>query len=156
MADTAMKHIALNFAKHDKFERVDFRRWKKKMHFLLSNMSMVYVLTTPIPEWGECYYGTNQEEDYKDFKHTLKHQKEELTLDELGSHMCIEESLMVYNDKKDKRKHQDTKADPKKKSKVTCWKCGKTRHLKKDCKGGKVCNKANGLTNGSTSTNSLK
>ncbi|GJW32216.1 zinc finger, CCHC-type containing protein [Tanacetum coccineum] len=43
-----------------------------------------------------------------------------------------------------------------KKSKVTSWKCGKPGHLKKDCKGGKVDNKANGSgTNGSVN-NSLK
>ncbi|GKA56780.1 zinc finger, CCHC-type containing protein [Tanacetum coccineum] len=96
--------------------------------------------------------------------------KEELTLVELGSHLRIEESLgmqdsdkpkgnnvagplvfnMVehnksskYNDNKGKRKHHDnTKADPNKKSKVIYWKCGKHGHLKKDCKGGKVGNKA--------------
>ncbi|GJR42976.1 hypothetical protein Tco_1311079 [Tanacetum coccineum] len=33
--------------------RVNFRRWQKKLHFLLSSMSVVYVLTTPIPEDGE-------------------------------------------------------------------------------------------------------
>ncbi|GJT75594.1 hypothetical protein Tco_1042319 [Tanacetum coccineum] len=37
----------------DKFEGVDFRRWQKKMHFFLYSMSVVYVLTTPIPEDGE-------------------------------------------------------------------------------------------------------
>ncbi|GJZ37776.1 zinc finger, CCHC-type containing protein [Tanacetum coccineum] len=37
----------------DKFEGVDFRRWKKKMHFLLPSMSVVYVLTTPIPDGGD-------------------------------------------------------------------------------------------------------
>ncbi|GKA93202.1 hypothetical protein Tco_0815188 [Tanacetum coccineum] len=52
MDAAAMKHMALNFAKLDKFERVDFRRWQKKMHFLLSSMSVVYVLTTPIPGDG--------------------------------------------------------------------------------------------------------
>ncbi|GJX32638.1 hypothetical protein Tco_0242493 [Tanacetum coccineum] len=52
MAD-AMKHIVANFSKQDKFEGVDFRRWQKKMHFLLSTMSMVYVLNTPMPEDGE-------------------------------------------------------------------------------------------------------
>ncbi|GKE81722.1 zinc finger, CCHC-type containing protein, partial [Tanacetum coccineum] len=106
------------------------------------------------------------------FKHTLKHKKEELTLVELGSRLRIEESLRVqdsdklkgnnvagpsvfnmveynkssrYTDNREKRKHQaDTKADPNKKSKVTCWKCGKPRHLKNDCKGVKVGNKANG------------
>ncbi|GJY07448.1 zinc finger, CCHC-type containing protein [Tanacetum coccineum] len=65
-----------------------------------------------------------------------------------------------YNDNKGKRKHHDnTRTDPYKKSKVTCWKCGKPGHLKKDCKGGKVGNKANGSgINGSVdgSTNSLK
>ncbi|GJX12039.1 zinc finger, CCHC-type containing protein [Tanacetum coccineum] len=50
MDDAVMKYMALNFDKLDKFERVNFRRWQKKMHFLLSSMSVVYVLTTPIPE----------------------------------------------------------------------------------------------------------
>ncbi|GJR86625.1 hypothetical protein Tco_0210636 [Tanacetum coccineum] len=36
----------------DKFKGVDVRRWQKKMHFLLSSMSVVYVLTTPIPKDG--------------------------------------------------------------------------------------------------------
>ncbi|GKD48233.1 zinc finger, CCHC-type containing protein, partial [Tanacetum coccineum] len=110
-----------------------------------------------------------------------------LTLVELGSHLCIEESLRMqdsdkpkgnnvagpsvvnmvehnnssrYNDNKGKRKHHDnTRVDPNKKSKVTCWKYGKLGHLKKDCKGRKVGNKANGSgINGSAdgSTNSLK
>nr|GEX42495.1 zinc finger, CCHC-type [Tanacetum cinerariifolium] len=50
MVAAAMKHIASNFSKLDKFEGVDFRRWQKKLHFLLSSMSVVYVLTTPILE----------------------------------------------------------------------------------------------------------
>ncbi|GJV98724.1 zinc finger, CCHC-type containing protein [Tanacetum coccineum] len=130
MAAAAMKHMTLNFAKLEKFERVDFRRWELKIHFLLSSMSVVGLILN-------------------DFKHTLKHKKEELTLIELGSHLRIEESLRVqdsdkpkgnnvvgpsvvnmvehnnstkYNDNKGKRKHQNTKADPSKKSKVTCWK----------------------------------
>nr|GEV53949.1 zinc finger, CCHC-type [Tanacetum cinerariifolium] len=52
MAVAAIKHVASNFAKLDKFERVDFRRWQKKMHFLLSSKSVVYVLTTHILEDG--------------------------------------------------------------------------------------------------------
>ncbi|GKC67059.1 zinc finger, CCHC-type containing protein [Tanacetum coccineum] len=185
--------------------------------FCFSSMSVVYVLTTPMPEddgddnvksskelWDslEAKYMVEDASSkkflvsciidkippsWKDFKHTLKHLKEELTLVELGSHLRIEESLgmqdsdkpkgnnvagplvfnMVehnksskYNDNKGKRKHHDnTKADPNKKSKVIYWKCGKHGHLKKDCKGGKVGNKAmvsgtNGPVDGST--NSLK
>ncbi|GKD02576.1 zinc finger, CCHC-type containing protein [Tanacetum coccineum] len=145
----AMKHIALNFAKLDKFEGVDFRRWQKKMHFLLSSMSVMYVLTTPILEdggddatveqirkrakWDNDEYDSLEAkymaEDasskkflvsnftnykmtdsrpvlnnimnfLKDFKHTLKLLKEELTLVELGSYLRIEESLMAQDSDK--------------------------------------------------------
>ncbi|GJU91012.1 zinc finger, CCHC-type containing protein [Tanacetum coccineum] len=203
---TTMKHMASKFSKLEKFKAVDFQRWQKKMHFLLSSMSVVYVLTTPMPEDGgenpivEQNIETSKElwdtleakyraEDapskkflvsciidklppsWKDFKHTLKHLKEELTLVELGSHLRIKKSLRAqdndkpkvnnvigpsvvnmvehnnssrYNDNKGKRKHHDTKADPNKKPKVTCWKCEKPGHMKKDCKAGNIGNKANG------------
>nr|GEV37933.1 hypothetical protein [Tanacetum cinerariifolium] len=199
--DATMKHMASSFAKLEKFKGVDFRRWQKKMHFMLSSMSVVYVLTTPMPEDRGENPTVKQvrkrakwdNDDYvysglilNDFKHTLKHLKEELTLIELGSHLCIEESLRVqdsdkpkgnnvagpsvvnmvehnnsfrYNDNKGKRKHHDTRANPNKKPKVTCWKCGKPGHLKKDCKAGNVGNKANGSsTKGSEdgSSNPLK
>ncbi|GKB23341.1 hypothetical protein Tco_0862742 [Tanacetum coccineum] len=115
MAVAAMIHMASNFAKLDKFEGVDFKRWQKNMHFLLSSMSVVYVLTTLIPEdelWDslEAKYMAEDASSkkflvsciidkllhsWKDFKHTLKHQKEELTLVELGSHLRMEESLRV-------------------------------------------------------------
>ncbi|GKA59767.1 zinc finger, CCHC-type containing protein [Tanacetum coccineum] len=80
----------------------------------------------------------------------------------LRSHLRIEESLKVqdsdepkgnnvigpsvvnmvehnnssgYNDNKGKRKHHDnTRADPNKKAKPTCWKCGNTGHIKRDFK----------------------
>ncbi|GJY16031.1 zinc finger, CCHC-type containing protein [Tanacetum coccineum] len=248
----AMKHMALNFAKLEKFEGVDFRRWQKKMHFLLSSMSVVYVLTTPMPDDGgenptvkqvrkrakwdnddyvcrglilngmfdslfDVYQNVETSKElwdtleakymaedasskkflvsciidklppsWKDFKHTLKHMKEELTLIKLGSHLRIEESLRAqYNDKpkgnnvsgssvvnmvehnnssrsndnKGKHKHHDTRANPNKKPKVTYWKCGKPGHLKKDCKAGNVGNRANGSgTKGSEdgSSNPLK
>ncbi|GKB46814.1 zinc finger, CCHC-type containing protein [Tanacetum coccineum] len=209
MDDAAMKHMASNFAKLDKFEGVDFRRWKKKMHFLLSSISVVYVLTTLIPENGDddatveqtrkrakcdndnyvckglilngmsnslfdiyqnvksskelwdsleakymaedasskkflvsnftnykvtnsrpvmeqhnellgilsrfTQHKMNMDEaiqvsciidklppSWKDFKHTLKHKKEELTLVELGSHLRIEESLRAQDSDKPK------------------------------------------------------
>ena len=46
----AMSHMAASFSKLEKFEGVDFRRWQKKMNFLLSSMNVVYVLSTAIPE----------------------------------------------------------------------------------------------------------
>ncbi|GJT05844.1 zinc finger, CCHC-type containing protein [Tanacetum coccineum] len=258
MISAIMKHMASNFAKLDKFKGVDFRRWQKKMHFLLSSMSVVCLIINGISDplfdiyenvesskelcdsWEAKYmaedasskkflvsnftnynmtysrpvmeqyneilgilgrftqHKMNMDEaiqvsciidklppSWKDLKHTLKHQKEELTLVEFGNHLLIEESLMVqdndklkgnnvvgplvfnmivhnnsfrYNDNKGKRKHQDT-IDPNKKSKKTSWKYGKPEQLKKDCKDGKIGNKANGSgINGSMdgSTNSLK
>nr|GEW20047.1 hypothetical protein [Tanacetum cinerariifolium] len=202
------------------------------MQFLLSSMSVVYVLTTAMPDDGGDNPTVEQNvESFKeqwdslkakyiaedasskkflvsnftnykmtdsrpvskqynelfDFKHTLKHKKEELTLVELGSHLLIKKSLKVqdsdkpkrnnvvglsvvimveynnssrYNDNKGKHKHCDnTRADPNKKEKSTCWKCGKTSHIKRDCKGVNVDNKAVGLTTkGSVdgSSNTLK
>nr|GEW44446.1 zinc finger, CCHC-type [Tanacetum cinerariifolium] len=168
MVAAAIKHMASNFAKLDKFERVDFRRWQKKIHFLLSSMSVVYVLTTLFPKddgddetnfesfkelWDslkakymagdasskkflvsnfknykmtdsrpvlEQYnkllgilrrftqHKMNMDEGikvsciidkllpfWKDFKHTLKHKRDELTLVELHSHLCIEKPLRM-------------------------------------------------------------
>nr|GEZ38831.1 zinc finger, CCHC-type [Tanacetum cinerariifolium] len=177
--------MSLNFAKLDKFEGVDFKRWQKKMHFLLSSMSVVYVLTTPMPANGGDNPTVEQvkkrakwdNDDYvyiclilNDFKHTLKHLKE-LTLLELGSHLRIKESLRAqdndktkcnnvvgpsvvnmvehnnssgFNDNRGNQSNHDTKVDPNKKPKVTCWKCGKPGHFKKDCKAGNIGNKANG------------
>ncbi|GKC54009.1 zinc finger, CCHC-type containing protein [Tanacetum coccineum] len=214
----AMKHMALNFVKLEKFEGVDFKRWQKKMHFLVSSMNVVYVVTTPMPEDGCDNLTVDQDtlkakymaedasskkflvsnftnykitdsrpvlEQYnkllgilRSIQHTLKHLKEELTLVELGSHLRIEEFLRTqdndktkgnnvagpsvinmiehnnssrYNDNKGTRKHHDTKADPNKKQKVTCWKSGKPGYLKKNCKADNVGNKANGSgTKGAT------
>ncbi|GJS31273.1 zinc finger, CCHC-type containing protein [Tanacetum coccineum] len=107
MVAAVMKHMASNFAKLDKFEGIDFRRWQKKMHFLLSSMRVVYVLITILEDGGDDLTMEQvrkrakwDNDDYvcrglilKDFKHTLKHKKEELTLVELGSHMRIGDSL---------------------------------------------------------------
>ncbi|GKD50930.1 zinc finger, CCHC-type containing protein [Tanacetum coccineum] len=111
MVDAPIKHMASNFAKLDKFKEVDFRRWQKKMHFLFFSMSVVYVLTTYIPEDGENAIMEQirrrnkwDNDDYicRDFKYTLKHKKDELTFVELGSHLRIEGSLRVQDSDKPK------------------------------------------------------
>ncbi|GKE14217.1 zinc finger, CCHC-type containing protein, partial [Tanacetum coccineum] len=53
MAGNTVKEMTTNFEKLDKFEGHDFRRWQKKMHFLLTTLKVVYVLTTPMPELME-------------------------------------------------------------------------------------------------------
>ncbi|GJV93957.1 zinc finger, CCHC-type containing protein [Tanacetum coccineum] len=50
MAGNMVKDMTTNFRKLDKFEGHDFRRWQKKMHFLLTTLKVVYVLTTLMPE----------------------------------------------------------------------------------------------------------
>ncbi|GJT17168.1 hypothetical protein Tco_0875874 [Tanacetum coccineum] len=102
-----MKHMAANFSKLDKFEGMDFSRWQKHMHFFLLSINVVYVLSTPILNNGDDVTMEQmrkrskwKNDDYvckslilNDFKHTLKHKKEELTLVDLGSHLRIKECL---------------------------------------------------------------
>nr|KAJ0200496.1 hypothetical protein LSAT_V11C600308410 [Lactuca sativa] len=104
---------------------------------------------------------------WKDFKHNQKHNKEELTLTQLGSHLRIEESLRTQeldnnpkgknqvgsssvkmvdgegskNQKKSNGKRKFKGKDEKssnKKAKVVCWNCNKPGHFKKDCRLRKV------------------
>nr|GEV05599.1 zinc finger, CCHC-type [Tanacetum cinerariifolium] len=185
MARNTVKDMTTNFGKLDKFEGHDFRRWQKKMHFLLTTLKVVYVLTTSMPElledatvkairiramWdnddyickGHILNGmsdflfdvyTNVESvkelwdsleskpvmeqynellrilrqytqhglkidesisvssiidklppSWKDFKHTLKHGKDDLSLVQLGSHLRIHESLRAQDSDKGKGK----------------------------------------------------
>ena len=46
----SVKDMTSKFSKLDKFQGIDFRRWQKKMHFLLTTLKVVYVLSTPMPE----------------------------------------------------------------------------------------------------------
>nr|GEU45474.1 zinc finger, CCHC-type [Tanacetum cinerariifolium] len=97
----AMKHMASSFAKLEKFEGVNFRRWQKKMHFMLFSMSVVYVLTATMQEDG----GENPT-----VKHVRKRAKWDnddyvcrgLILNELGNHLRIEKSLGVQDSDKPK------------------------------------------------------
>ena len=108
---------------------------------------------------------------WKDYKHTLKHGKDDLSLVQLGSHLLIEESIRaqesdkgkgkevagpsvnmieegekVKHNNSNKRKNHGSKgkgSDSNKKPKGACWKCGKSGHFKKDCRSG---NKKNGAS----------
>ncbi|GJY23247.1 zinc finger, CCHC-type containing protein [Tanacetum coccineum] len=94
---------------------------------------------------------------WKGFKHTLKHIKEELTLVKLDSHLHINESLRVQDSNKPKGNNVVAPLVVNMVEHNNSFR--KPRHLKKDCKGGKVGNKANGSgINGSVngSSNLLK
>ncbi|KAL0302421.1 UNVERIFIED_CONTAM: hypothetical protein Sangu_3100800 [Sesamum angustifolium] len=49
----SVKNMTAKFSKLDKFEGIDFHRWKKKMHFQLTTLKVVYVLSTPIRDYVE-------------------------------------------------------------------------------------------------------
>nr|GEV75104.1 hypothetical protein [Tanacetum cinerariifolium]GEV75111.1 hypothetical protein [Tanacetum cinerariifolium] len=216
MGGNTVKDMTTNFGKLDKFEGHDFRRWQKKMLFLLTTLKVVSVLTTPMPELLKDatveairIRAKWENDDYicrghilmvclilflmyirilnrlrscgihlnpstwlrilQDFKHTLKHGKDDLSLVQLSSHLHIEESLKAQDNDKGKSKevggpsvnmtkeggknkhHEQNKGKKRsnennsgygsnKKPKLECWKCGKTGHFKKDCRSGKKNN----------------
>ncbi|CAM8981737.1 unnamed protein product [Rhodiola kirilowii] len=45
----SVREMIANFGKLEKFEGVNFRRWQRKMHFLLTTLKVIHVLSTPIP-----------------------------------------------------------------------------------------------------------
>nr|GEW27018.1 hypothetical protein [Tanacetum cinerariifolium] len=51
--EESVKDMTSKFDKMVKFEGQDFRRWQKNMHFLLTTLKVVYVLSTPSPVWSE-------------------------------------------------------------------------------------------------------
>ncbi|GJY14342.1 hypothetical protein Tco_0384764 [Tanacetum coccineum] len=129
----AMKHIVANYFKLHKFKGVDFRIWKKKMHFLLSTLSVMYVLTTPMPEEEENAIVEQirkmnkwENDDYVcrgiilNGCRIVTSQRTTMVL-VLYLSMVEHNNSTRYNDNKGNRKHQvNTKADPNKKSKLTC------------------------------------
>src|SRR3954466_1108461 len=50
---STVKEMTKSFGKLDKFQGQDFRRWQKKVHFMLTTLKVVHVLSTPIPELEE-------------------------------------------------------------------------------------------------------
>ncbi|GJZ16905.1 zinc finger, CCHC-type containing protein [Tanacetum coccineum] len=115
---------------------------------------------------------------WKDFKHTLKHGKDDLSLVQLGSHLHIEESLRAQesdkgkgkevvgplvnmieeggknkNNKQNKGKKRGFKdnnggSGSNKKPKLECCKCCKTGHFKRDCRSGNKKNNASASGSG--------
>lgn len=49
----SLKDMPSKFDKPNKFDTQKFCRWLKKMHFLLTTLKVVYVLSTPIPNFTE-------------------------------------------------------------------------------------------------------
>nr|GEW10857.1 hypothetical protein [Tanacetum cinerariifolium] len=80
---------------------------------------------------------------FLDFKYTLKHGKDDLSLVQLGSHLRIEESLRAQDSDKGMGKEV---VGPSVNMTEEGWKCGKIGHFKRDCRSG---NKKNANASGS-------
>ncbi|KAL8095795.1 hypothetical protein AgCh_036967 [Apium graveolens] len=158
----SVKGITSKFAKLDKFEGHDFRRWQKKMHFLLTTLKVVYVLSTPMQEMIEeetveqtrrrCKW---ENDDYICRGHILNGMSDSLfdiyqnvesakeLWDSLESKYMAEDAsskkfLDSNNDNGKKRKFKENNNTcSNKKPKLACWKCSKPGHFKKDCRVGK-------------------
>ncbi|VFQ82521.1 unnamed protein product [Cuscuta campestris] len=166
----SVRDLSSKFSKLEKFEGHDFRRWQKKMHFLLTTLRVVYVLSTPMPQImdDDTLVETSIIDKllplWKGCKRELKHNKEEMNLVQLGTHLRIEESIRDQKGKKvkdiagpssinmvkdegftkvknkskgKKRKSRNTPKPANKKAKMGCWKCGKPGHFKQNCRIGK-------------------
>ncbi|KAG7553092.1 Zinc finger CCHC-type [Arabidopsis thaliana x Arabidopsis arenosa] len=68
MANVSVREMTSKFGKLDKFEGVDFRRWQKKMHFLLTTLNVVHVLSVPMPTVSENGENESVEETRKQLK----------------------------------------------------------------------------------------
>ncbi|XP_077219640.1 uncharacterized protein LOC143853795 [Tasmannia lanceolata] len=45
----SMKQMTQDFVKLERFNKGNFKRWQKKVHFILTTLKVVYVLTSPKP-----------------------------------------------------------------------------------------------------------
>ncbi|CAM8931156.1 unnamed protein product [Rhodiola kirilowii] len=120
-----------------------FAQYKMKMD---DSIAVSSIIDKPPPLW-------------KDFKHKLKHKKEEMSLEELSGELQVEESIRIqeedaklketiesssvhvvedkgslqkFNGKKRFNEKEGRKFD--KKPKGCCWICGKPGHYKIDCR----------------------
>nr|GMC95656.1 Retrovirus-related Pol polyprotein from transposon TNT 1-94 [Ipomoea batatas] len=135
MMNSGFLDFAVNIPKLEHFEGVGFRRWQKKMKFLLAALNVAYVPSTPKPVEQEDetleatlmeqfheivrilgqirHHGMNMDDSiaiasiidklppswYKVHR-ALIQRKEELTMEQLSSHLYVEEGIRQKESKK--------------------------------------------------------
>nr|GFB09461.1 hypothetical protein [Tanacetum cinerariifolium] len=185
MAENTMKEMTTNSGKLDKFEGMTLGDGRKNAFLVYYVKGGLCVDYTDARIVGRCNSrsNTNKVKDlwdsleskymaedssskkFIDFKHTLKHGKDDMSLVQLGNHLRIEESLRAQDSDNGKGKevggpsvnmteeggenkhHKQNKGKKRsnennsgfssnKKPKLECWKCGKTGHVKRDFRSG--------------------
>nr|GME08505.1 Retrovirus-related Pol polyprotein from transposon TNT 1-94 [Ipomoea batatas] len=115
--------FAVNIPELEHFEGVGFRRWQKKMKFLLAALNVAYVLSTPKPveqdnetleatrrrlKWenddlacrGHILIIDKLPPSWNKLHRALMQRKEELTMEQLDSHLYVEEGIRQKESKK--------------------------------------------------------
>nr|GMC51020.1 Retrovirus-related Pol polyprotein from transposon TNT 1-94 [Ipomoea batatas] len=167
MMNSGFLDFAVNIPKLEHFEGVGFRRWQKKMKFLLAALNVAYVLSTPKPveqedetleatrrrlKWENDdlspairQHGMNMDDSiaiasiidklppsWKKVHRALMQRKEELTMEQLGAHLYVEEGIRQKERKVTKSSKFKKNGKGKGKAYVKCWVCNGP-HFKKDC-----------------------
>ncbi|KAL0325009.1 UNVERIFIED_CONTAM: Retrovirus-related Pol polyprotein from transposon TNT 1-94 [Sesamum radiatum] len=126
----SVKDMTTKFSKLDKFEGVDFRRWQKNMHFLLTTLKVVYVEDETVEQ--------TRRRKFESAKALWDALEAKYMAEDASSKKFLDRRVTKTSDKKGKRKVHDNKHDgSKKKSKLICWKCGKFGKFKRDSHVGK-------------------
>ncbi|GJR95754.1 zinc finger, CCHC-type containing protein [Tanacetum coccineum] len=144
MAENTVKDMTTNFGKLDKFEGHDFRRWQKKMHFLLTTLKVGFCVTTPdVRILGKSKSGSDMalRAKWNNSKRAKTSDKWLRVKEVAGPSVNMAEEGKNKNNKQNKGKKRDFKehgsgSSCNKKPKLECWKCGKTGHFKRDCRSG--------------------
>ncbi|GJW42718.1 hypothetical protein Tco_0071517 [Tanacetum coccineum] len=137
----SVKDMTTKFRKLDKFEGSDFRRWQKKMHFLLTTLKVAYVLRHILNDMSDALFDVYKNvESAKELWDQLeaKYMAEDTSSKKFlvsnfnnyrmvdSSYFRIEETLRMEESGKGKGK------DIAGSSSVNM--CGKPGHFKKDCR----------------------
>nr|GEX08566.1 zinc finger, CCHC-type [Tanacetum cinerariifolium] len=158
MVGNTVNDMTTNFGKLDKFEGRDFRRWQKKMHFLLTTLKKNddyicrgRILNGMSDSLFDVY--TNVEsakfeskcmaEDSSSKKFLVSNFNNYKMVDSRPVMEQYNELLRIlgqYTQHGLKMDENNSGSSSNKKPKLECWKCGKTCHFKRDCRSGKKNN----------------
>ncbi|GJT08380.1 hypothetical protein Tco_0842842 [Tanacetum coccineum] len=142
MASKNLMQMSTDIVKLDRFDGGSFKRWQKKIQFLLATLKVAYVLTKPYPKESEDETLAVSRERLKfendDFicrGHILNAMSDplfddDLSLKDLGKHLLIKEQYRLEN----KTNHDTSKVHVVEEKGVSSKASGKKGHFKQECR----------------------